>query len=758
MPNDFAETEEGVLFVADGFGPMLKWDGFTAQAEQVGVPAPTTAVTITAGSSPGGIVGAYRAYARFVDRNGLVSDLTPVSEELVVAARSGTVQAASSLSPITITSLGHGLNNASRVRVENVTGQTGANGVWDIQVIDENRFLLLGSAHSGTYRGGGTWTAGATTLTYSNVPTSDDPRVRRRQLLRNTDGQLRTFYIDIDTADLTATTFTTTKTDADLQAGTAVPVVDNEGDDLGNVHAEPLQTKAFITAHLGRMYAAGEIEYAEGAIALTFGSTTVQGIGTEWTEAARLFFLYALGADRHYEIEAVDTVNQTLTLTEPYSGSTDAYANYALTPPPGTEDIVQFSEAGLPESWPILNAVALRKDGDKISGLMSHRSMLYILKRKHAYRLTVGEDATRDGDIYLAASRGCINHRCFALVEGAAYMLDEQGVHVFQKAGAENGSVSTPIQTLLEIRPERAIKHRINFAASRYFHSVVDPATETIRWFVSMTGQYLPRHCLAYHYTLDRWWIEEYAVPIGASALGKLARQAGLSTWGVGREQVFLGSQHRRVLAWGADLLDGCNSKNHTTGAVASAGVRTLTGEEAFASDAVGCPVVIRSGRGKGQVRLVTAVSGATLSVKRPWLVRPDTTSVYQLGGIVWSYRTGWYRWADEESQNERRIELVFEPADGERLSLKRYRDRSDAPVEMGMTSNADGVRSTKGESELEIDLGRETGFVQTRLSGSKELYTHGPRLVSVGLGGVGGPQPTRVYQITLDGVSARGR
>ena len=41
------------------------------------------------------------------------------------------------------------------------------------------------------------------TVLYDDVPVSDDSKVVRRQILRNTAGQFLTFYVDIDTSDTT---------------------------------------------------------------------------------------------------------------------------------------------------------------------------------------------------------------------------------------------------------------------------------------------------------------------------------------------------------------------------------------------------------------------------------------------------------------------------------------------------------------------------------------------------------------------------
>lgn len=753
MPNSFAETPDGLLMIADGFSAPLVWDSFAAQAKKAGVPKPTSAVTISDGSVPGGIVGTYRSFVRFLDKNGLVSDLSPVSNELVAMTTTGIVTGARDLSPIVITSVAHGLTNAARVRIEGATGNTGANGIFDITVTSPDHFTLEDSTTSGAYLGGATWTAGADSVIYVTVPTTDDPRVVRRQILRNTDGQFNTFYVDVDTTDMTSQSFISTNTDADLQAGTVVAVLDPvTSEDLANLHAEPPNSKKYLINVLGRMFGAGWVVYTEGAVKLLFGSRTVVGIGTEWTEAVFGRFMYVVGGNAPYEIETVNVATQTITLNLPYTGPDNPYAAYAITPPAAEEDLINFSEALLPESWPAVNAMPLPADGDYFTGLMAHRSMLYILKARHIYRLTFGEDPPVDGDIFLNSSRGCINNRCWCIVEGSAYMLDDQGVHVFLKQERDNPSISLPIQTLFN---SDAPGPKINWAASQFFHCVPDTATETIRWFVALTGQYLPRHALAYHYTLDRWWIEEYHVPIGSSVVGKLSRQAGLSTWGVGRDQVFLGSQHRQVLAWSAGRLDGYHDgRAGSRQTVVSATRRTLTGSESLDSTAVGSPVAIVSGRGQGQVRLVTAASGATITVKRPWIIQPDTTSVFQVGGIVWSYKTGWLRWVQEETQNPRRIELNFEPTPGQSLDLTHYRDRLADPIDMAVTRDDDGVAMTTGEAVMRVDLDRASGFAQARLDGGRELSTHGPRQISVGLAGVGGIKPVRVYELTVDGAT----
>ncbi len=78
----------------------------------------------------------------------------------------GTIRAATNAGPIEITSPGHGLVTGQRVRISNVQGNTNANGVQKVTVIDADRFTLDGSTGNGAYdttTGFGSWTGNVVT-------------------------------------------------------------------------------------------------------------------------------------------------------------------------------------------------------------------------------------------------------------------------------------------------------------------------------------------------------------------------------------------------------------------------------------------------------------------------------------------------------------------------------------------------------------------------------------------------------------------
>lgn len=81
------------------------------------------------------------------------SSLTIAAQNLVGSG----ITLASNASPITITtSAAHGLASSNLVQIAGVTGNTAANGIWAITVVDTTHFTLTGSTGNGAYVSGGT--------------------------------------------------------------------------------------------------------------------------------------------------------------------------------------------------------------------------------------------------------------------------------------------------------------------------------------------------------------------------------------------------------------------------------------------------------------------------------------------------------------------------------------------------------------------------------------------------------------------------
>lgn len=749
MPQSITVMPEGRVLIANGMQPMLRWDGLSTTCETAGVAPPPTACAL-AGSGQGGIIGDYEAYVRFVDQYDNVSDLSPVSAKVTIESTSKAITNATGDAPIKITSAAHGLTTGATVKVSGVGGVTSANSIWLITVVDPDNFTLDGSdGFAETYTSGGTWASGVSAVNYSNVPVPQEGKVVRRQILRNTDGQFTTFYVDVDSTDLVSTTLTGTNDDNILSVQEAVPLLDTNGLPFADAHGVPPNHKKALAGILDRVFAAGEVNYTEGNVSVAFGSPTVTGIGTEWTESFPGRFLYVRGATQSYEVKSIDTVKQVITLTGNYLDSTNAFANYAIRPAPAEARLVYYSEAGQSESWPVTNAISVDADGDEITGLMVVGSFLYITERRHIYRFTFQDNPALDGRVFLGtASRGVINHRCWVAVEENIFCLDEQGIHAFD-GGDQSEPISTAIQDIFRFAQS---PYEINWAASDFFHCLHYPPQETVRWFVALSGHYLPRHALAYNYRLKRWWIEEFAHPVGCSLRGNKD----------GRSVAYLGADSGRILAYWTNTLDGPDATAGTVrGTVTAATLLSLTDSTgSFASSGlVGSPVVIVDGTGIDQLRRIVKVVGQTLYLDRPWLKLPDTTSVYQIGGIPWQWRSPWFRYVVSEEQTERRLELIWEPTtETATARLRLYLDTDDpknaVAWKTAYTANdANGVRSDPNSTDLVFDLTKQSGFAQKRLDSRRETYIDGPRFMTVDLRGVTNLDEVVIDQLTIDGV-----
>lgn len=761
MPNHFEHTQDGRLLIASGFDHVLSWDGHSSTAEVAGVPAPATAPVI-AGAGFGKIVGRYRAYMRFLDKNGRVSNLSPVSEEVVISGTSGFVYGATSESPIRITTPGHGLTTGTVVFVEGVEGNTAANGYWTIQVRDPNSFWLLGSASNGAYSGpssasagvtSGAWYTGVHAITYNNLPVPNDQKIVRRQVLRNTNGQFDTYYVDVDAFDITGTYWVSNRSDDQLANQQAVPLFRaNESDNAISVYGLPPNDRKFMASMLGRTLAAGEVIYNQGAISVTYGSNTAYGIGTEWNPSCLFRTITIDGDPEPKTIGTIFSDTQQIGFSPPYRGVTNPYASYSIRPAGSSRALdVDFSQVGQPEAWSPTDRLTLEKDriDNEVTGMVRSSSFIYVLFRRGAKRLTYQRDPNPsggDGAVYPAFNRGCINNRCWSVVENIPYMLDEFGVHAF--SGPDNASVSRDMISLF--RPTADSEYVINWKNSEFFHSVHDPSSEKIRWFVCLDGSKYPKHCLVFDYQRSVWWIEEYFRPIASSCIGKMD----------GKLQVFLGSNAGQVLAAGAGSIDGPDVEAGTTrGNVTSSGATWIQDSSAlFASEGlVNNPIHIVDGSGRGQWRRVVQVDGTKIYVDQPWLARLDATSVYQLGGISWKWRSKTFKIASSQTVEKRIVATTTRPTETKELmNIKVFYDRKESPVNWGRSvasGPGEGVRTIQGEPEAVCDLSKARGFHQIAFDDQAPRGVERERHIEVELSGVKGQSQVEVYELAIAGV-----
>lgn len=732
------------------------WDGLTSQMERAGLDAPTETVAL-AGSGTGPIAGDYNAFVRFVNRFEEYSSLSPLADQTTIQATGGNIVSASNATPIVyVTEAVHGLTDGDFVKVDGVGGNTSANTNGFVTVIDSTSFSIDGSSGTADSNGGGTWISGVDSIVYTNLEPATDPRVVRRQILRNLDANASVYYVDIDTSDLSSTSLASTRTDDELSTQQVVPFEDLRGGGVtvnpANLNTPPPEDKPFIALYQSRMWYLGQDEYDKGSLQVEHLSTTVQGIGTDWKEYMIGRFLFITGSTKAYEIEDVSESAQTLTLVEPWLAATELFLPYTIRTSDADGELVYFSESGLPASVPATNAFFIPYDGDKTTGAMQFGSFLYVLKKHSIRKITVQDDPATDGAQFLAQNRGCINNRCWVKVDSSAYLLDTEGVYAFL-GSRDDSNLSTPIQEIF--RPD-AEGYKINWEASRWFHAVHHPAQDSIYWFIALDGEFLPRHALILNYRLNRWSIDAYPFAIGAGSIGK---QGSV-------QKVFLAGEFRQSwVMWGSILDQVSPTAGTVRGKVSSATLYTLTDVNAsFPEDGiVNAPLMIVDGKGKGQVRRITSVSGATLTIKGCWADKPDVTSIYQIGAIPWKFKSGWFRFSPNEENMLRRLEFVFKKmATAATMDLYLYENFDKEPSKQALDQKKDGVASRKGFADLVLDLAYKDkrngrgGFLQHFMPGAKELYAEGLRFSQFEMSGTPNQEEQRVYQVVYEGVIPR--
>lgn len=624
--------------------------------------------------------------------------------------------------------------------------------VWGATGVDTSGGMVLGytpfkSTPNGTYTGGGVWLKGAAQISYSAVG-SPDSRAVTRQILRTKNGDATTLWLDVESTNMAATSFSSTNTDDDLSE--SFPITELDGDDLMlNRFGEPPDDKPYFAHHYGRFIGWGFPVWNQGKVAVTNGSATVTGQNTGWTSDMELEgrTLFVVGSSTPLTISSFNATTQTLTLETAYSGTTSISSAYAIIPDSGERRTFYWSDNEWTSAWNATNGLAVPEDpiAGEGSGIIVHDRVVYLCGENRIWRLTFQEEPSKDGAQVFGPQRGLINHRCAVGVEDTRYLLDRQGI--YQMEGGNITPISTGIHDLFD--QERPGKWKINWKWSKYFHAVHDQEHETIQWFVSLGGRY-PRHAICYQYRTERWWLDEYPFAVTSSALGTLGT----------RRQVFLGCEGRRIYAAGYGSLDGATPNSGTLrGTVATSGLTwaTISGAT-FPSSFVNLPVHVVSGKGRGQRRRIVAVSGDKLTVDFPWLDTPDTTSILQIAGIAATFKSGWYPWAGGDTEVNRRIDFVFEPCASEAVvDLRLYHDHSETPENSEYTretTDNDGVATTKGNPNIQIDLTNERGNVTIGIPGQCETRASGGKFIAIELQTVTNTDRQRYYEATIAGAS----
>ena len=747
QPVCFAQDRRGVLYGVNGIQSGFRWDGLTAALESLGMDPPGTVPTVTAVGSGGALsAGDYSCAYRWLDDDtefdefgtaeggGYPTSFSPLDSTTAVANDSfnWTGLVAPTNSRVTKVELWRTTADQSRVyyRLE-FEGPSAAvqtyiktSGTFSAVAAGPGLILTVPSGHGLVVNARITIPSGAYAGTYTVSAVGNTTVTTATGAFGSTaSGTWTTVgYYDDDDSDDTVAGYQN------------MSYFSNDGSkDIANRFVPPPSDMPYIAFLQDRMFMAGTVEYTEGTVATTSGSTTITGTSTLFSAGMIGSSIYI--GNNSYKITAWSNTTSITVQTAP--SSTVSGLSYKIIPPLLNYNRIMFSEADEPESMPVYNDLMLQQnqeDNDKITGLAPNNSELIVGQQRHLYAISYHRQPDVDANPSLIANRGMLNNRCWARYDNSLFILDSFGVHV-----ARGGEAADAIGDLW--REEQFS------STNKYFFAVANRARQCIRFHVNFSETGYPKRWLEVRPNSKSWTTGTYTTGLGAGTLFN--------------SRIYYGSINRRLLVeTPATYLDHVNAR--LSGSPTSSTTTVVTNSGASFTDSIlDSPVAIVSGTGKGQVRYVTARSGTTFTVDTAYTTTPDTTSVYSFGAIPWALRTGVLenggRGDNERNATEDALAICFEPTSDSTGSfdVRRYLDHSSSlAVNNYFTQNlGDYITAARGESDVVIGMYRTTtsgdeqsGYKRWRFGGRRDRQMESNRYVTFDMRGFCHGYPITIY------------
>lgn len=526
--------------------------------------------------------------------------------------------------------------------------------------------------------------------------------------------------------------------DADI-----LPILNDDDSLNARRQVPPPTNKPFCCLYQDHAFYYGNVRYNEGTVG-TGGSasTTITGSGTTFTSDMVGRYLYVAGQTDAWEITAYSSATS---ITVDHNATITNGTAYAILSEPAELRLLYFSEPDEPESVPATNAMPLQNnvaDNDAETGMFAYGGYLWLLHERNLYRFTF---STRpdDGRVSHAAYRGCLNNQAWCLAEGVAYLMDQYGI--YRLAGSSVDDLFSPpwVQNLWK-------SGQVDLSYSSGFRACYDPNEKVVRFFVRFASDSAAtayKTCLAYSTLTGAWWQETYHRAVRSTLLLPMD----------GRLRLVAGCADRFLCVFGDGTTD---ERAAITGTATAGGSTTLTDSGAsFPTSGVGltgCPVAIIAGTGAGQYRLVSSNTATELTVSSAWTTNPSTDSVYLVGAVELTARTGSYAYEIENQvapyqpkDMERSVRLAFEKTTAATyLSAYLYLNRDSSPVPWLTT------RDSAGGILLDaMNLSRSEAWTRKVFDVMARGYKPIDRWAALGLTGFQGAEQVKLYEIELTGL-----
>ena len=431
---------------------------------------------------------------------------------------------------------------------------------------------------------------------------------------------------------------------------------------LSDFFADPTQDPApmFDVAMTwrSRLWCAGGPDIRFGSVNVTVGSRVVTGVNTgHATNAPTRWGRFVVGytfrlssgiseydvEEYYYPSDNGTSSSEAIYLTETYKEATLAVQDGVLRPKGGR---VFFCEEGRPWAFGVSNFILL--DGDqsgRVTMIIQGGNAAIFATRTDTYGLSYVVYPTESGNTAPALRRGvgCIGSASAAECNGLAYWLSDQGVA--RSDGSTVEIISAGLRRLFVDREDAdyVLRRRVDGMAI-HAHGVHYPNRN--QYLLAVKTRDGARQgadlVLVYNYLLDTW--DTYRMRLGITGWSWVNDDAGNPT-------LMFSDAYGGLWKWDIGYVDGAGENNNhgrlygrvesstdLSAVLADTNVLWTGGSSKNFSSAVldleNAVIRIVAGTGSGQERRIARSDLTTVFIDRVWDTNPDTTSVWELGGM----------------------------------------------------------------------------------------------------------------------------
>ena len=523
-----------------------------------------------------------------------------------------------------------------------------------------------------------------------------------------------TNYFKIGEASQTAASLTVDMSDATLQQ-LYLPWPE-DGHDVPPV-------AKYVLSHRERLWLYGQVSHSTGTCSVTLASANVvegttdpdwdadalgDSTATPATYPDVQWFFQRDGDAAIYEISTYDVSNTLIMLKTAYTGVTGANVGYRIFT---RANPVWISRAGYPEAFipdKFLTGPNGEGVGDVTAGLGYGPGMLFF-SLTSIFQLNWDQDPLVD-PVYTPVShkRGALSQRVVVEAEGVVYTMDRAGWYAW--SGVSPRHLSRPMDDFLD---------DLDFAYVETWHACYYPRLRAIRWFVTESGDTLPKTYVQYDVDSGTW---------GTGALEVAIEESRLIPTATG-PKVYLGDENGHTWIDDTGPCEGCAAAmthlvvgSHTTPTTT---VIPITGTTLHTTN-VGLDGCMAHHLESGESRLITANAADSITCAA-FTAAPSVGDTIWVGRILAKLKTKAFQ-ASAGARKKRRgryLWLYFEPhASTRHLLVRFYLDYSSTAETYpsasrslpGLTypgNNADYAESNGTYSDWLVTLSHSQGMVQ---------------------------------------------